>query len=63
MKTRTNLTIKTKTNGGMSMDITYPKGTNVKSVVLDLVNWVADDDLDNFQAKINERIEFIKLNN
>ena len=63
MKTRTNAIIKIKTDGGTNMDITYQKGTNIKGVILDLINWAADDDLDKLQAKINERIEFIKLNN
>lgn len=63
MKTRTNTVIKVKTLSGMNMDIGYPKGTNIKTVLLDLINWAADDDLDKLQEKINERIEFIRLNN
>ncbi len=63
MKTRTNTIIKIKTNSGMNLDVTYPKGTNIKGIILDLINWAADDELDKLQAKINERIEFIKLNN
>ena len=63
MKTRTNTIIKVKTLSGMNMDITYQKGTNIKGVILDLINWAADDELDKLQAKINERIEFIRLNN
>ena len=63
MKTRTNTIIKIKTNTGCNLDVTYQKGTNIKGIVLDLINWAADDKLDEFQDKINERIEFIKLNN
>ncbi len=63
MKTRTRTIIKVKTNSGINMDMEYQKGTNIKGIVLDLINWAADDELDKFQAKINERIEFIRLNN
>ena len=64
MKTRTkNTSIKMKLNSGFNIDITYPKGTDAKDIVMDLINWAADDKLEEFQAKINERIEVIKLNN
>ena len=63
MKTRTNTIIKARLESGLNLDIKYPKGTDIKWVILDLLNWCADDDLNKFQADINKRIEFIKLNN
>ena len=63
MKTRTNTIIKARLESGLNLDIKYIKGTDIKDVIFDLINWAADDDLDKFQDDINERIEFIKLNN
>ena len=63
MKTRAKTTIKVVTLSDCNMDLYYPKGTNLKGIVLDLINWAAGEDLDYFQDKINERIDFIRLNN
>ena len=63
MKTRTNTTIKMKTNININVDATFKKGTCIKTVILGLVNWEGIGDLEDIKTKIDERIEFIKLNN
>jgi len=63
MKTRTKTTIKIKMNSGFNIDVYHPKGADVKDVIIDLINWAADDKLEEFQQRINDRIEYIKANN
>ena len=59
MKTRTNTSIKFKTDSGMNMDFTFIKGSTPKRLISSIISVAPEASLEDIREYVNKRIDEI----